>query len=444
MKKRNKQAGVIQIPIIIWIILALITMSVGAGIVLNQRGDQSTDIDTCAQAEASIYGVFYDSDSQELRFYVDNSGSVDLNVVFYVIHDATIDLTQFLAPANKITDSAMFVGHLITFPFQDISEISMTSLECPEIKDSIGQTDIKGSYEQMEASCRGTVDKSQDCPMADVVIERVFFDESSKELTLSVNNRGDVCLHIIAYIIHQATVEVRVFPARENRITDHVVNMDYYGVLFANEISQVDITSQECPDQVKDSTRTILTHICGDGHVDPGEECDDGNLSGGDGCSADCQLEVCGNGIVEGAEECDDGNNMNGDGCTKYCTLEACGNAVLDSGEECDDGNTMDGDGCDSNCMIEEVPVDTDGDGVADDVDNCDTLAGPASNNGCPEDDDDGDGIIDSMDACPNEYGPIINDGCPYGDYDGDGVTDDIDQCLTEPGPVENNGCPLP
>ncbi len=34
--------------------------------------------------------------------------------------------------------------------------------------------------------------------------------------------------------------------------------------------------------------------ICGDGFVDPGEGCDDGNNLGGDGCSATCQPEVVG------------------------------------------------------------------------------------------------------------------------------------------------------
>ena len=30
--------------------------------------------------------------------------------------------------------------------------------------------------------------------------------------------------------------------------------------------------------------------ICGDGVVDPGEDCDDGNNVSGDGCEADCTL----------------------------------------------------------------------------------------------------------------------------------------------------------
>jgi cysteine-rich repeat protein len=39
--------------------------------------------------------------------------------------------------------------------------------------------------------------------------------------------------------------------------------------------------------------------------------------------------------------------------CREDCTY--CGDGVLDSGEECDDGNNMDGDGCDAMCMIEEM-----------------------------------------------------------------------------------------
>ena len=61
---------------------------------------------------------------------------------------------------------------------------------------------------------------------------------------------------------------------------------------------------------------------CGNGVLQVTEQCDDGNTTGGDGCSATCQLEpgyfcatpgmpcahsTCGNGVVEGLEQCDDG-----------------------------------------------------------------------------------------------------------------------------------------
>lgn len=31
--------------------------------------------------------------------------------------------------------------------------------------------------------------------------------------------------------------------------------------------------------------------VCGNGRIEPGEQCDDGNVAGGDGCAADCQVE---------------------------------------------------------------------------------------------------------------------------------------------------------
>ncbi|MCK5122731.1 MAG: DUF4215 domain-containing protein [Candidatus Pacebacteria bacterium] len=67
-------------------------------------------------------------------------------------------------------------------------------------------------------------------------------------------------------------------------------------------------------------------YICGDGVMEGGEECDDGNLDDGDGCSSLCVIEegetVCGDGVMEGDEECDDGNTENGDGCSAICETE--------------------------------------------------------------------------------------------------------------------------
>jgi|GEM_PF-6942079 len=103
---------------------------------------------------------------------------------------------------------------------------------------------------------------------------------------------------------------------------------------------------------------------CGDRivQVQYGEECDLGSQNGGgSGCTAYCKLPVntatnmvCGNRIIEGGEECDDGNVSNGDGCSSQCRRESvgalCGNGPqsndpasglsrLDPGEECDLGS---------------------------------------------------------------------------------------------------------
>jgi cysteine-rich repeat protein len=65
---------------------------------------------------------------------------------------------------------------------------------------------------------------------------------------------------------------------------------------------------------------------CGNGVLEQGEVCDDGNVKSGDGCSGDCQSdETCGNGYVDGivGEQCDTGVPfLSGDGCTSLCTVE--------------------------------------------------------------------------------------------------------------------------
>ena len=65
-----------------------------------------------------------------------------------------------------------------------------------------------------------------------------------------------------------------------------------------------------------------VVSVCGDGTVDAGEQCDDGNTANGDGCDSNCINEVCGNGVLQFGEECDDGNNEDGDGCSAICQNE--------------------------------------------------------------------------------------------------------------------------
>ena len=158
--------------------------------------------------------------------------------------------------------------------------------------------------------------------------------------------------------------------------------------------------------------------VCGNGTVETGEECDDGNTISGDGCSSTCQIEVapvCGNGTIEGAEECDDGNTSDGDGCSSTCQIEVaevCGNGVVEGTEECDDGNTDDGDGCSSTCQTEVVPVC--GNGTIEGTEECD------------------DGNTDNTDACLNT---CVNASCGDGfvqtgvEECDDGNTSDGDGC---------------
>lgn len=121
----------------------------------------------------------------------------------------------------------------------------------------------------------------------------------------------------------------------------------------------------------------------GNGVLDPGEVCDDGNLIGGDGCSPDgSSEESCGNGIVDPGEGCDDGNTVPEDGCSDVCQTETtCGNGLLDSGEMCDDCNATAGDGCSFDCVSDESC----GNGIVDDGEACDDQ-NTAAGDGCAAD----------------------------------------------------------
>ena len=55
-----------------------------------------------------------------------------------------------------------------------------------------------------------------------------------------------------------------------------------------------------------------------------GASTDCGTCSAGESCNATGQCVVlCGNGIIDPGEQCDDGNTNSGDGCSLTCTLEA-------------------------------------------------------------------------------------------------------------------------
>ncbi len=122
---------------------------------------------------------------------------------------------------------------------------------------------------------------------------------------------------------------------------------------------------------------------CGDGALDEGEDCDDGNTGSADGCDscqlsdgwfcptpgAPCEAAECGDGIIAGLEECEDFMPaVAGDGCDTNCRREpgfacpnpgavchvtTCGDSFPEGDEQCDDGNNDLGDGCTPACVRE-------------------------------------------------------------------------------------------
>jgi MYXO-CTERM domain-containing protein len=172
---------------------------------------------------------------------------------------------------------------------------------------------------------------------------------------------------------------------------------------------------------------------CGNGVLDPGEVCDDGNTTPGDGCNATCASdETCGNGVVDPGEVCDDGNTTDGDGCSATCASdETCGNGVLDPGEICDDGNTTDGDGCSATCASDE----TCGNGVVDPGEICDdgnTTSGDGCDAACASDETCGNGVLDPGEIC-DDGNTTSGDGCDAAcasdETCGNGVVDPGEVC---------------
>lgn len=90
------------------------------------------------------------------------------------------------------------------------------------------------------------------------------------------------------------------------------------------------------------------------------------------------------------------------------------------------------------------LAIDSDNDGVSDDLDKCPTKSGLAKYNGCPVPDTDNDGVNDENDKCPNVAGTIKYNGCPVPDTDKDGINDEQDKCPTIAGLGRYNGCPIP
>jgi cysteine-rich repeat protein len=154
--------------------------------------------------------------------------------------------------------------------------------------------------------------------------------------------------------------------------------------------------------------------VCGNGVVDPGEECDDGNTNNNDSCRNNCTLPKCGDGIKDPNEECDDGNTNNNDECRNDCTLPYCGDSIKDPGEECDPpgpSTTCTSGTCLSNCLC--APTAYCGNGVVDPGEECDD--GNKNNedscrNNCklPKC---GDGIIDPGEEC-DDGNTTSGDGC--------------------------------
>lgn len=117
---------------------------------------------------------------------------------------------------------------------------------------------------------------------------------------------------------------------------------------------------------------------CGDGQVQTGEECDDGDVDDTNGCTTACKFTCLSTDPTRdcsatgdecaGTDKCNDTTHTCNGGTAKsdndpckggtgycasgVCTTAQCGNSKTEPGEDCDDGNTDDTDGCTKACKF--------------------------------------------------------------------------------------------
>jgi cysteine-rich repeat protein len=106
--------------------------------------------------------------------------------------------------------------------------------------------------------------------------------------------------------------------------------------------------------------------ICGDGDLDPLEECDDGNLLPGDCCSPLCQFEPAGTECRPSTGPCDPAESCSGQAgsCPNDLNIpDQDGDAVCDPDDDCP-------------AIADPLQLDTDKDGIGDVCDPCTTVPG--------------------------------------------------------------------
>lgn len=169
----------------------------------------------------------------------------------------------------------------------------------------------------------------------------------------------------------------------------------------------------------------IVVPRCGNGVVEPGEGCDVLDAAVCDHCEPVLE-PVCGNGVVEGEEECDTDHESCVE-CKLYTPV--CGDGVINADDECDDGNDDDEDGCDNRCLVRVC-----GDGIVQQGETCDPPGATCTNQCQLVSESCGDGNQDSGEQC-DDANTVKGDGCfNCMNECGDGVVDPLAGEACEPG----------
>ncbi|MBI2666303.1 DUF4215 domain-containing protein, partial [Candidatus Woesearchaeota archaeon] len=160
----------------------------------------------------------------------------------------------------------------------------------------------------------------------------------------------------------------------------------YYSDILEAQIDMSKYETVECLNGDLCIDNACAPLICGNGRIESGEECDDGNSYESDSCLSSCKLTFCGDGSIQlrndglgnaEIEDCDNGAD-NGVVCTasygetcNYCT-SSCTPATV-TGAFCGDGVVQTGYGeqCEGTLRCANCKYDYDDDNILDNVDAC-------------------------------------------------------------------------
>ncbi len=128
----------------------------------------------------------------------------------------------------------------------------------------------------------------------------------------SCDETGDLC---VSDSVSCVCGDGEVFPPEQCDPPD-ALTCDVDCTLLAATTTTSSTTTQSSTTTTSITTTTVP---CGNGSIDPGEECDPPD---GITCDPTCQSILCGDGNLQPGEACDDGNVLPGDGCSADCQLE--------------------------------------------------------------------------------------------------------------------------
>ncbi len=246
-------------------------------------------------------------------------------------------------------------------------------------------------------------------------------------------------------VLSLATLSFACTPVDSgDEAADETTKGDEVGTTDTDTTSDTGSTDTTESTDTTDTTDTTTGEPgCGDGIVQPGEECDNGMNNADDSeCTSECMNAYCGDGLVEiGVEQCDDANSIDNDECSSQCVLASCGDGLIQPGEQCDDANAIDTDFCTSLCQnavcgdgFMHTNFEQCDDGNGDDTDDCtaicaDAVCGDGYVHAGVEDCDDGNSDNDDecvgscvLAVCGDGYVHIGTEQCD----DANAVEDDL------------------